>query len=404
MKHIPLPCPPAVRSLLIQFKKAAVGAYPVGGCVRDALMGIPPQDWDVAVTSVPEETLRLCEGWGYRVIPTGLQHGTVTVLTADGPVECTTCRTEGGYSDGRHPDGVSFTGKLTDDLSRRDFTVNAMAAELSENGETFEIIDLFGGQADLQNKVIRCVGDPHTRLTEDALRVMRGVRFAVKLGFDIHPNTMAALKDCGHGLERISRERISVEFQKILCSHHPEQGVSLLFDLGLMPHVLPCGISPDGPGKLSSLPVDFATRCACLLWQMPEAHLAENLRGLKLSNETAHAIRLLASGQLPSETSPLTARLLRKEYGDLALPLLIVASAHGTNPAELQELVKASIAAGDCVRIPELAIDGQTLMAHGVPKGKAVGEMLAALLSLVLENPEENTKERLIKEVQTRIS
>lgn len=404
MKHITLPCPPAVRSLLIQFKKAAVGAYPVGGCVRDALMGIPPHDWDVAVTSVPEETLRLCESWGYRVIPTGLQHGTVTVLTAGGPVECTTCRTEGGYSDGRHPDGVSFTGKLTDDLSRRDFTVNAMAAELSKDGESFDIIDLFGGQDDLENKLIRCVGDPHTRLTEDALRVMRGVRFAVKLGFDIHPDTLTALMDCGHGLSRISRERISVEFQKILESPSPARGVELLETLGLMPHVLPEGISPHGTGDLNTLPHDFILRCACLLWQMPLDQLNENVQGLKLSNETAYTIRTLAQGQIPKDISPLSARRLRKDYGNLALPLLTVAAAQGFDTSILQELVTASENAGDCVCLAHLAIDGKTLMNLGIPRGKAVGETLGALLELVLSAPEKNTKEQLIKEAQKRIS
>ncbi len=404
MKHIPLPCPPAVRTLLIQFKKAAVGAYPVGGCVRDALMGIPPHDWDVAVTTIPEETMRLCESWGYRVVPTGIAHGTVTVLTDDGPVECTTCRTEGGYSDGRHPDGVSFTGKLTDDLSRRDFTVNAMAAELAEDGQSFAIIDLFDGQSDLKNKLIRCVGDPHTRLTEDALRVMRGVRFSVKLGFDIHPDTMTALRDCGHGLSRISRERISVEFQKILCSPDPLRGVSLLTDLDLMPHVLPGGISPLGMGDLPHLPHDFALRCACLLWQMPEDDLKNNIHNLKLSNETAHAIKALASGKIPAEVSPLSARLLRKDHGDLALPLLAVAAAHGTDTTELQALVEASIKTGECVSIAELAVDGQAIMTLGVPKGKAVGETLNALLSLVLEDPAKNTKEQLTKEVRKRLS
>ncbi len=404
MKHITLPCPAAVRTLLIQFKKAAVGAYPVGGCVRDALMGIPPHDWDVAVTTVPEETMRLCKGWGYRVIPTGLQHGTITVLTDDGPVECTTCRTEGGYSDGRHPDGVSFTGRLTDDLSRRDFTVNAMAAELNEDGKTFTVIDLFDGQADLENKLIRCVGDPHTRLTEDALRVMRGVRFAVKLGFDIHPNTVAALRDCGHGLERISRERISVEFQKILCSDQPERGVILLRDLGLLHHVLPHGTSPLGLGNLPSLPPDFPLRCACLLWQMSRHELKRNIQGLKLSNEVAHAITTLAEGIIPTEATPLSARLLRKDYSDLALPLLAIASAHGVNTTKLRTLVETSIAAGECVRISELAINGQTLMAIGVSKGTAVGEALNELLSLVLEDPLKNTKEQLIKEAQKRLS
>lgn len=403
MKHIPLPCPPAARALLLQFNTAAVGAYPVGGCVRDALMGIPPHDWDVAVTCVPEETLRLCESWGYRAIPTGLQHGTVTILTADGPVECTTCRTEGGYSDGRHPDGVSFTGKLTDDLSRRDFTVNAMAAALSEDGESFEIIDLFGGQDDLANRIIRCVGDPHTRLTEDALRVLRGVRFAVRLGFDIHPDTKTALRDCGHGLARISRERVSTELQGILLSRDPERGISLLTELELLNHVLPCGISPRGMGNLQGLPVDFTLRCASLLWQMPTEELDQNLKSLKLSNHMADHIRTLASGSIPDTVTPRAARALRHSYGDLALPLLSVAASHGTATAELQTLVKASEMAGDCVRISGLDIDGQDLLALGI-KGRAVKEALNALLSFVLDHPEKNTKELLIKELQMRIS
>ena len=403
MKHISLPCPPAVRALLLQFNTAAVGAYPVGGCVRDALMGIPPHDWDVAVTCVPEETLRLCESWGYRVIPTGLQHGTVTVLTADGPVECTTCRTEGGYSDGRHPDGVSFTGKLTDDLSRRDFTVNAMAAELSKDSNTFEIIDLFGGQADLANRIIRCVGDPHTRLTEDALRVLRGVRFAVRLGFDIHPDTKTALRDCGHGLARISRERISTELQGILLSRDPERGVLLLAELELLEHVLPCGISPHGMGDLQCLPADFSLRCASLLWQMPSDGLDQNLKSLKLSNHTSDKIRVLASGSIPAAVSPRAARALRHDYGELALPLLSVAASRGIETAELQALVEASERAGDCVRISSLNINGQDLLALGI-KGHAVKEALNELLSFVLDHPEKNIKELLIKELQTRIS
>ncbi len=404
MKHFHLPCPPAVRALLLQFNTASVGAYPVGGCVRDALMGIPPHDWDVTVTCRPEDTLRLCKDWGYRVIPTGIAHGTVTVLTDDGPVECTTCRTEGGYSDGRHPDGVSFTGRLTDDLSRRDFTVNAMAAELNEDGKTFTVIDLFDGQSDLENKIIRCVGDPHTRLTEDALRVMRGVRFAVRLGFDLHPDTATALHDCGQGLSRISRERISAEFQGILLSGDPMRGISLLAELGLLSHVLPCGISPYGAGDLQSLPADFALRCATLLWQMPPGALNENLKGLKLSNETANNIRILAGGIVPNTATPRAARALRRDYGVWALSVLSVAAAHGADTTDLQGLIKASEQAGDCVCISDLAFGGQDLITLGVPKGRAIGAMLDVLLSVVLEDPEKNTKDLLIKEVQKRLS
>ena len=194
--------PSYLAPLLSLFASHGERAFPVGGCVRDTLMGVPPHDWDVAVTTIPNDTMAICHAAGYRTVPTGLKHGTVTILVPlsgdpadrDGPyemIECTTCRTEGGYSDGRHPDAVSFTGRIEDDLSRRDFTVNAMA--FMTEGDGLAVLDLFGGREDLKNGVIRAVGDPDTRFTEDALRLMRAVRFAVKLGFTIEENTYAAI-------------------------------------------------------------------------------------------------------------------------------------------------------------------------------------------------------------------
>lgn len=397
-----LRCPPAVRELLLHFAELSVGAYPVGGCVRDALMGIPPHDWDVAVTSLPEQTMAVCQSLGYRVIPTGIAHGTVTVLTDDGPVECTTCRTEGGYSDGRHPDTVSFTGRLTDDLSRRDFTVNAMAAELQSNG-SFTIIDLFGGQTDLAAGRIRCVGDPDTRLSEDALRVMRAVRFAVKLGFHICPDTSAALVRQGKGLARISRERISMELQKILCSPSPERGIALLTELDLMPHVLSCGISAEGTGHLSALPTDFALRCACLLFRMPAQGLKENLHGLRLSNETAAQISILASARLPIGNDMTAARRLRHACGELAIPFLDICAAHGQDTAALRACVQASEQNRDCVSISDLAVSGRDLMAIGACPGKALGDLLSHLLDTVMEEPSKNNFDELIKEARRRL-
>ena len=188
--------PAHVHTILRLFASHGEHAYPVGGCVRDTLMGIPPHDWDVAVTTPPEVTAAICEEAGFRTIPTGIRHGTITVLVPhsgtptdrDGGydlIECTTCRTEGGYSDGRRPDGVSFTGRITDDLSRRDFTVNAMAFDCLSEGHSAEeqelsVLDLFGGRKDLENRVIRAVGDPDTRFLEDGLRLLRAVRFAVR--------------------------------------------------------------------------------------------------------------------------------------------------------------------------------------------------------------------------------
>ena len=236
-------CPAGVQNLLDIFAEAGVGAYPVGGCVRDALMGRTPHDWDIAVTCPPDRTVALCAAAGLRTVPTGIAHGTVTVLVpapAGGrmPVECTTCRTETGYSDGRHPDSVAFSDRIQDDLSRRDFTVNAMAAERDAAGH-FRVLDLFGGLDDLAGRIIRCVDDPERRLREDALRVLRGVRFSVRLGFEPEPDTRAALIRCAPELAHISGERVREELRGILTSPDPDRGVAMLYRLGLAPYVLP---------------------------------------------------------------------------------------------------------------------------------------------------------------------
>ena len=402
-----IPCPDGVRALLALFSSHGEAAYPVGGCVRDALMHIPPHDWDVAVTTTPDRTVELCEEAGYRTIPTGIAHGTVTVLvpTEGGerlPVECTTCRTEGGYSDGRHPDAVSFTGRISDDLSRRDFTVNAMAVKLAEGGE-FELIDLFGGERDLAEGVIRCVGDPDTRFEEDSLRVLRAVRFSVKLGFNIEPRTLSALRRQGAGLARISRERISAEFQKILCSPEPARGVQLLCGLGLLPFVLPRGISFDGTGDLTALDSDFSIRAACLLWQQSPDALEENLAGLRLPTEVVRRITVLASASPSMDVTPRNAREWRRCYGELALPLTAVLAAHGKDTAPLRELIEASEASGDCVRITDLAINGRDLTELGIRSGRRIGEILGELLCLILEDPLKNTRKFLLDEARKRI-
>lgn len=412
-------CPSYLRPLLSLFSAHGERAYPVGGCVRDTLMGVPPHDWDVAVTTVPEATVALCEAAGYRTIPTGIQHGTITVLVPhsgnptdrDGPydlIECTTCRTEGSYTDGRHPDAVTFTGRIRDDLSRRDFTVNAMAfTDEHAEGEGLAVLDLFGGQKDLREGVIRAVGDPDTRFTEDALRLMRAVRFAVKLGFSIEGNTYAAMARQAHGLARISRERISEEFQKILISPEPQRGITLLIESGLMPHVLPRGISPCGMGDLFSLPADFTVRMACLQWGKDSEHIRENLKGLRLPNATSKAIMALTgSAALPMEPTPRRARQWRHSLGELALPALAIRLARESeDPADLRtltDLVRASEQAGEPVRISDLAINGNDLIGLGFKPGRSLQDVLCDLLDVVWDHPEKNTREELIKEALKR--
>ena len=413
MKH-PITCPGYLLPLLSLFAAHGEGAFPVGGCVRDTLMGVPPHDWDVAVTTNPHDTMAICHAAGYRTVPTGLKHGTVTVLVPlsgdptdrDGAydlIECTTCRTEGAYTDGRHPDAVAFTGRIEDDLSRRDFTVNAMAFTDGEDGLT--VLDLFGGQDDLQNGVIRAVGDPDTRFTEDALRLLRGVRFAVKLGFTIEENTYAAMIRKAEGLSRISRERISEEFQKILTSPEPERGVELLMQTGLLPYVLPHGISPAGTGNLSLLPADFSTRTACLLWGLDDQKVAENLAGLRLPNTVRKDILTLTrSSVLEVMPTPQKAREWRHALGDLSLPALAVRSARREDaPADaLAELVKLSIENREPVSIGDLAVNGNDLIALGFKPGRLLQDILCDLLETVWSDPAKNTREELIKEALRR--
>ena len=411
-------CPPYLRPLLSLFARHGEAAFPVGGCVRDTLMGIPPHDWDVAVTTAPEDTVAICTAAGYRTIPTGLKHGTVTVILphsgdpADRSssydlIECTTCRTEGGYTDGRHPDSVTFTGRIEDDLSRRDFTVNAMAfasdTEAAEGEGGLSLLDLFGGEDDLQAGIIRAVGDPDTRFTEDALRLLRGVRFAVKLGFTIEENTYAAMIRRTDGLSRISRERISEEFQKILTSPEPERGVQLLMETGMMPHVLPRGISPDGMGRLSSLPADFTLRMACLMWNLEDEYITENLAGLRLPNAVRKDIQSITRTFIQSvRPTPRRAREWRHALGELALPALNVrrarTKADGPTPLdELAELVRLSALRNEPVTVADLAINGNDLIALGFKPGKPIKNVLEELLATVFEDPSKNTREELIK-------
>jgi len=411
-------CPAYLVPLLDLFEENGEHAYPVGGCVRDTLMGRVPHDWDVAVTTAPDRTESLCAAAGYRTIPTGVKHGTVTVLVphsgdpADRAgsyelIECTTCRTEGGYSDGRHPDAVSFTGRIRDDLSRRDFTVNAMAFAPTDGG--LALLDLFGGEEDLHDHVIRCVGDPDTRFSEDALRLLRAVRFAVQLDFVIEPATYAAVARKAEGLARISRERVRDELEKILMSRSPERGVALLDESGLLPYVLPRGISPDGTGRLSDLPADFSLRLAALLRGMDGDAAHANLDSLRLSNATRKdVLTLLSSTELSVKTTPRAAREWRRRLGTLARPALLVRRAHAADAADraeadiLASLVRESEEAGDPVAISELAIGGRDLAELGVPAGKGMQEILSALLELVLDDPTQNTREALTNAVLSR--
>lgn len=229
------PIPADVIRCLERLRQGGYAAHPVGGCVRDLLLERTPGDYDVCTSARPEQVMALFE----RVIPTGIQHGTVTVLTQAGPIEVTTFRREDGYADGRHPDGVRFDVGLAEDLARRDFTINAMAL-----GPSGEVIDPYGGQDDLRVGVIRCVGEPDRRFAEDALRMLRAVRFAAQLGFDIEAETETAIQRNAGRMTLVSGERIKVELEKILLSGQPERAGELV-RWGLLAHLWPVRSCPD---------------------------------------------------------------------------------------------------------------------------------------------------------------
>ena len=216
--------PAAVQRCCDTLRGAGYAAHPVGGCVRDLLLGRVPEDWDVTTSALPEQVQQLFD----RTIPTGLRHGTVTVVEGEMAIEVTTFRRECGYSDARHPDRVNFDTDLTGDLARRDFTINAMALE-----EDLGLIDPFGGQEDLKQRLIRAVGAPEVRFSEDALRILRGVRFAAQLGFAVEQATAAAMGTCAPLVDKVSAERVKAEMEKILLSRQP-QWIRQLVELGVL--------------------------------------------------------------------------------------------------------------------------------------------------------------------------
>ena len=222
MKKIQIPA--AVQHCCDTLRSAGFAAHPVGGCVRDLMLGRVPGDWDVTTSARPDSVQSLFS----HTIPTGIKHGTITVVEDNIPIEVTTFRTESGYGDSRHPDRVSFDTDLTGDLSRRDFTVNAMALD-----EHWNVIDPFGGKGDLERKIIRAVGEPERRFSEDALRILRGVRFAAQLGFEVELDTAVAMKVCAPLVDKVSAERIKTEVEKILCSPNPQR-VGALAALGVL--------------------------------------------------------------------------------------------------------------------------------------------------------------------------
>lgn len=358
--------------------QAGFEAYPVGGGVRDLLLGRQPLDWDVATSARPEQVAALFP----RSIPTGLRHGTLTLPTADGPIEVTAFRTESAYSDGRHPDAVTFGATLEQDLARRDFTVNAMA--LDKDGS---VIDLFGGQEDLAAGIIRCVGDPDRRFSEDALRMFRAVRFAAQLDFDLKGETTAAIRRCAALAHRLAPERILHEMERTLLS--PRPGMSgVFFDFGLIAG-LPAR-RPKGVFSLAQLPARrlerWAGLCGCLLRNGIIADSTAFLTSLRLERRT---LRACAAGEaLWRQGLPQDDRQWRHALAQHG-PDGCRAAAAMVDSGPLSALEQV-ISAAPCVTVGQLALSGGDLVRLGL-SGPAVGETQRRLLDHVLDRPEDNT-------------
>ena len=399
--------------LLDTLHRAGYAAYVVGGCVRDSLLGLTPHDWDLCTSALPQQGMEL---FGEeKCIPTGLQHGTVTVKQGGGLYEITTFRTEGAYTDGRHPDEVHFVPDVREDLARRDFTINAMAYNEKEG-----LVDPFGGQADLQSGILRAVGVPHQRFTEDALRILRLYRFAARFGFAIDPPTAQAAQElCAH-LDCVSVERIEEELAKLLNAPAP----AAYLDEKILGVVLP-ELSPEAlaaakpvvdacPAGEENLPV----RWAALLGALGEADTRRVLKRLRCSNacieETAVLVRETAGesvcrsfllGETPAQGGDIGLRQLLGRYGLCTVERLCALWA-ALYPQDAPDCALAAQRAGQleadgvCCRVSQLAVNGRDLMAAGIPAGPALRRVLETLLDGVIRAEYPNEKPALLAAAQ----
>lgn len=380
--------------------------YVVGGCVRDFLLGKEPKDYDVATSALPEQIMDVFKG--YEVIPTGLQHGTVTVVVGGTPIECTTFRVEIGYSDGRHPDNVLFALSVEDDLMRRDFRMNAIAYNPWHG-----LVDPYNGIKDLENKTIRCMGNPYDRFNEDGLRVLRALRFAAQLGFDIEDETAKAIHDCKHLLDNISRERIQSELCKILESNHcgcevltEYQDVVSMF----LPNTKVRHLQQVYMKKLGCMPTDesddIISRLA-ILFNHDSQNTYANLKELKFSNEIVAYVTQLVSYrmfELPILKHEMKA-LMNKMNLEQIRRLIFIRKTKAMTPEDNYFVVKAEsllneiLENDECYSLKQLAVNGNDLIERGVPQGKEIGDFLMVLLEMVIVGNIKNNREELLEMV-----
>lgn len=442
MGNIKIILPEKVKRIIMTLQKHGFEAYAVGGCVRDSVLGRRPEDWDITTSARPEETKALFA----RTFDTGIEHGTITVLLGDEGFEVTTYRIDGKYEDCRHPRGVTFTRSLREDLLRRDFTINAMAYNDEEG-----IVDIFGGMDDLENRIIRCVGNAEERFTEDALRILRGVRFAAQLGFSIEDSTREGMKILAYSLQNISAERIQTELVKMLMSKRPEL-LRDAYEMGITKIFLPefdvlmeteqetphhmynvgehtlhalCNVRADKILRLTMLLHDMGKPALKTIDEDGRAHFKKHaiesekiakhiLKRLKFDNDTFnqvtrlvfyHDYRMAASAKnvrraMNKISEDLFPKYMEVRRADVMAQSMYKREEKIKNLDNIEKIYQEIVEAGQCVSLKDLAVTGKDLIEAGMKPGKEMGEKLRKLLELVIEEPELNTKEELLKYVK----
>lgn len=408
---------PGAAALLDTLHAAGYAAYAVGGCVRDSLLGRTAHDWDLCTSALPQQVMELFGA--EQCIPTGLQHGTVTIKYGGQLYETTTFRTEGSYTDGRHPDAVQFVPDVREDLARRDFTINAMAYNEAEG-----LVDPFGGQKDLQNGLLRAVGEPQQRFTEDALRILRLYRFAARFGFALDAATARAARQLAPHLDCISAERIQEELAKLLTAPQPGAYLEPAVLAVVLPELTPAALDAAKP-VLDACPAgekNLPVRWAALLGALGETDTRRVLKRLRCSNtcieETAVLVRETAGEgvcrsfseeKASAHPGDIHIRRLLGRYGLRTVERLcaLCAALHPQNAPDCAlaaQRARQLEADGVCCRVSQLAVNGRDLMAAGIPAGPALRRVLEALLDGVIRAEYPNEKPALLAAAQKIIA
>ena len=372
-------------------------AYAVGGCVRDTLLGVEPKDWDITTSASPVEVKEI---FGHT-LDTGIEHGTVTIMRGKIGYEVTTYRIDGEYSDGRHPDQVKFTPNLFEDLRRRDFTINAMAYS-DETG----LVDEFCGMEDLEKKVVRCVGEAKERFQEDALRMLRAIRFSAQLGFTIESDTWQAMIQMAKNLSLVSKERILVELTKTICSSHPEM-IKKIFDSGLHreigQHFSLLSVRDAEVMALSGqLPEEKHLRFALLFKNQSGEEAKAILKELKADNDTIKKVKILV--EYIDRKLPRNEKRMRQALSEIGpervRDWILLKKVLGEEVEDFQNRLQEILERGDAYTLQMLAVDGATLIRAGIKPGPNLGQILGELLSYVIEDPSKNTMMFLLEKVK----